>query len=40
MKRTVIAAITAFSLFGASAAMAKTTCIDWNGIVLCGEEMP
>lgn len=37
MKRSIIAAITALSLLGASTAMATTCIVTGNGDVKCGE---
>ena len=37
--KTLLIAATAASILTATSALAGRVCIDWNGVVLCGEEV-
>ena len=39
MKKLIITLVTVSSMFTAGAALAEEICINWNGIVLCGEKI-
>ena len=39
MKKLIITLVTVSSMFTAGAALAEEVCINWNGIVLCGEKI-